>query len=62
MQFIELNMKDTQHEANEGVEFITNNKGKMKDIEIAVKQTNEKMLVLASHTKEIGQVIQMIHC
>ena len=61
MQFIESNMKDTEHEANEGVEFVSNNKEKMKDIETAVKQTNEKMLVLASHTKEIGQVIQMIN-
>lgn len=61
IQFIETNMKETEFEANEGVEFVSNNKEKMKEIESAVKQTNEKLLVLASHTKEIGQVIQMIN-
>ncbi|MFY3792747.1 methyl-accepting chemotaxis protein [Ureibacillus sp. MALMAid1270] len=59
--FIESIMKDTEVEANNGVEFISHNKEKMQEIEVAVKKTNERMLILASHTKEIGQVIQMIN-
>ncbi len=61
IQFIESSIRETEDEANEGVKFVFDNKEKMKEIEIAVKQTNDKMLVLASHTKEIGQVIQIIN-
>lgn len=61
IHFIETSMKRTEDEANEGVQFVSDNKEKMREIEVAVNQTNEKMQILNGHTKEIGQVIQLIN-
>lgn len=61
VQLIDQNMKKTENEANEGVQFVLEHKEKMNEIEIAVKKTNDKMLDLASNTQQIGQVIQLIN-
>lgn len=61
MQLIDSSMKKTEDEANEGVQFVLEHKGKMNEIELAVQKTNDKMLDLANNSKEIGQVIQIIN-
>lgn len=61
INFIEKSIKQTVIDANEGVEFVSFNMKQMEEIQQAVQQTNDMMQVLASHTNEIGKVIQIIH-
>lgn len=61
IEYIEKTIQQTVDEANEGVQFVTLNIGQMNEIEQAVKQTNDMMQVLASHSKEIEKVVHMIN-
>ncbi|MDM5333167.1 methyl-accepting chemotaxis protein [Ureibacillus composti] len=58
---IEQNIKQSVADANDGVHFVNVNLEQMKEIEEGVKQTNDRMQVLARHSKEIEQVIQIIN-
>lgn len=59
--FIEKSVHHTVVEANEGVQIVSVNMNQMKEIESDVKQTNDMIQVLASHSNEIGKVIQIIN-
>lgn len=61
IKFIEKNIQQTVTEANEGAQFVSLNMNQMKEIERAVKQTDDMMEVLVRHSSEIGKVIQIIH-
>ncbi|SOB93706.1 methyl-accepting chemotaxis protein [Ureibacillus xyleni] len=61
IEYIERNIQQTVNEANEGVQYVTINMEQMQKIEQAVTQTNHMMLVLAEHSKEIEQVIEIIN-
>lgn len=61
IEYIEKNIDKTVTEANEGVHFVSFNMDQMRQIERAVKQTDDMMEVLVRHSDEIGKVIQLIH-
>lgn len=61
IDFIEQNINQTVNEANAGVGYVNINIEQMQEIEHAVKKSNDMMQILVKHSKEIGQVIQMIN-
>lgn len=61
IETIENNIQRSVRDANYGVRFVNVNLEQMKVIEDGVKQTNEMMQVLASHSNEIEKVIQIIN-
>lgn len=61
MHFISNHIEQTVADAKEGALSVSSNIEKMEEIERVVKQTNDKMQILAKHSEEIEQVIQIIN-
>lgn len=59
--FVEQTVRQTMDEANAGVQFVNVNIEQMHEIEQAVKRANDVMEIMVTHSKEIGQVIQIIN-
>lgn len=61
IETIEKNIHQSVSDANYGVQFVNINLEQMKVIEEGVKQTNDRMQLLARHSNEIEKVIQIIN-